>query len=292
MDDVAWTLGRVLKWTTGFFERKGSSSARLDAELLMAHALSIDRVRLYLDLHKPLAPAELKDIRKRVERRGAGEPVAYITGQKAFWTIDLEVDARVLIPRPDTEHLVEHGLKAVESVSTPRIVDVGCGSGCIALSMAHARPDAMIWAMDISDDALDVTKQNIHQLGLSNVEVKHNDLLDGIVETFDLIISNPPYIATGEIEKLMVSVRDYEPVRALDGGPDGLDFYRRLIPQAATLLKPNGHLLLEIGYDQGDRLKQMLVAQIGFENIEVLKDYGGNDRVVKARRTGDMNDAT
>jgi release factor glutamine methyltransferase len=284
MEDTSWTLGRVLKWTTGFFERKGCDSARLDAELLIAHSLSVDRIRLYMDHDKPLAPDELKAIRGLVKRRGEGEPVAYITGSKAFWTIELRVDHRVLIPRPDTEHVVEHSLKALESVPEPRIVDVGCGSGCIALSIASARPDAQVLAIDISADALDVAKENAAHLNLSNVEFRQNDLLENVHGTYDLIVSNPPYIASADIDNLMVSVRDYEPVGALDGGKDGLGFYRRLIPESADLLKPGGHIFFEIGYDQGAALTEMLTRHGGFDSMEIIQDYGGHDRVVKGTR--------
>ena len=285
LNDVQWSVGGVLKWTQEFFERKGSESSRLDAEILMAHALGIDRTRLYMDHNKPLDEEELAGIRRLVKRRGQGEPVAYIVGSKAFWTIDLDVDARVLIPRPETEHLVERALELLKETPDAKVVDVGCGSGCIALSIAASKADAQVWAVDISDDALAVTKHNAHRLGLESVHIQKSNLLETLEGPFDYVLSNPPYIETDTIQTLMTSVKDYEPHGALDGGNDGLDVYRRLVPQAADVLTPGGYLLMEIGSEQGSALKALLDASGSFEDIEVFVDYAQLPRVVQAKRS-------
>ncbi|MCB9541841.1 MAG: peptide chain release factor N(5)-glutamine methyltransferase [Myxococcales bacterium] len=279
-----WTIARVLEWTTGFFRDRGLDSPRLDAELLIADALGIDRMRIYLDHHKPLTPDELTAVRERVRRRGRHEPVAYITGQKGFWSLDLAVDARVLVPRPDTERLVERAIARLEGREAPRVVDVGCGSGAIALAIAHDRPDAQVTGVDRSPDALAVSRQNAATLGLDRVVFREGDLLAGLDGPFDLVASNPPYIPSADIEALMPDVARYEPRAALDGGPDGLDLVRRLIPEAADRLAPGGVLLVEIGHDQGPAARALAEADGRFEDVQIVADYGRRDRVLEATR--------
>lgn len=280
-----WTIARVLEWTIGFFREKGIDQPRLDAELLIADALGVDRMRIYLDHHKPLHPDELTAVRERVRRRGRHEPVAYITGQKGFWTLDLAVDARVLVPRPDTERLVERAIERLKGREAPRIVDVGCGSGAIALALAHERPDATVIGVDRSPDALEVSRHNAAALGLDRVEWRHGDLLAGLDGPFDLVASNPPYIPSADIDALMPDVARYEPRAALDGGPDGLDLVRRLIPEAAARLLPGGALLIEIGHDQGPAARALAEADGRFEAVQIVADYGRNDRVLEATRS-------
>ena len=273
-----WTIERVLNWTRGFFEEKGIEGGRFDAELLMADALQVDRMRLYLDHHKPLSQDELKAIRERVRRRGQREPVAYITGQKGFWSLDLAVDSRVLVPRPETEGLVERALEVIDADKRLRVVDVGCGSGCITLALATERPQIHITGVDISEDALAVARLNAQADALRwNLAKRLLQDVDGV----DVVVSNPIY-SIGRW--LMDDVRLFEPRLALDGGPDGLEVYRALIPQAAQRLNPGGHLLLEIGYDQGPDVAH-LCSQTGlFESVEVFQDLAGLDRVVRAQR--------
>ncbi len=280
-----WTIARVLQWTTGYFEEKDFDTARLDAELLISDALNLDRVSLYVRHHQPLQPEELSEIRERVRRRAANEPVAYITGTRGFWEIDVGVDHRVLVPRPETEHLVERALANIPEGESKRVVDVGCGSGCIALSIAKARPQCDVMGIDISTDALSVARGNAERLSLPGVSWSEGDLLEGQTEPFDLILSNPPYIASAEIEQLMVDVRAFEPRLALDGGADGLDVYRRLVPQAYSRLNEDGLLIVEIGHDQGEAVSALFGAA-GFSEVSVLKDYAGLDRVVSGRAAG------
>lgn len=282
-----WTIERVLAWTTGYFKDKQLDSPRLDAELLIADALDIDRMRIYLDHHKPLQPEELSRIRARVARRGRHEPVAYITGSRGFWTIDLDVDRRVLVPRPDTERLVERALARIAGREAPRVCDVGCGSGAIALAIAHDVADARVIGVDRSADALAVSRANADKLGLgARVEWREGDLLAPVAgePPFDIVASNPPYIPSGDIDRLMPDVARYEPRAALDGGPDGLDIIRRLIPQAADALAPGGALLVEIGHDQGPAARALAEADGRFDEVKIVQDYGRRDRVLEATR--------
>lgn len=284
MSSPAWTIARVLEWTTTFFREKGLDSPRLDAELLIADALGIDRMRIYLDHHKPLLADELVAVRERVKRRGKHEPVAYITGQKGFWSLDLAVDRRVLVPRPDTERLVERALDRLKGRVAPRVVDVGCGSGAIALALAHERPDAEVIGVDRSPAALAVSRANAAALGLDRVRWQEGDLLAGVDGPFDLVASNPPYIPSGDIAGLMPDIVLFEPHSALDGGPDGLDLVRRLIPEAADRLLPGGVLLVEIGHDQGAAVAALAEADGRFEGVAIVADYGRRDRVLEATR--------
>lgn len=280
-----WTIRSVLQWTQSYFKEKTLDTPRLDAELLIGDALKVDRVRLYMDLDRPLTDAELADIRERVRRRGKHEPVAYITGKRGFWKLDLAVDARVLIPRPDTERLVELAVEVLQGREAPRVVDVGTGSGAIALSIAQERPDAAVLAIDVSPDALAAAEANAVTAGLTNVAFARGDVL-GPAQDFrpDVILSNPPYIPSRECETLMPDVRQFEPRLALDGGADGLVIIRKLVAQAGALLPAGGALLFEIGHDQGEAAAALVQADGRFAEVAVVKDYGGKDRVVRAAR--------
>lgn len=280
-----WTIRSVLQWTQSYFKEKNLDTPRLDAELLIGDALKVDRVRLYMDLDRPLTDAELADIRERVRRRGKNEPVAYITGKRGFWKLDLAVDARVLIPRPDTERLVELAVEALQGREAPRVVDVGTGSGAIALSIAQERPDAVVLAIDVSPDALAAAEANAQAAGLTQVTFARGDVLAPAKDFRpDVILSNPPYISSGECETLMPDVRQFEPRLALDGGPDGLVIIRKLVTQAGALLTPGGALLFEIGHDQGESAAAIVQADGRFAQVAVVKDYGGKDRVLRAAR--------
>ena len=281
--EETWTIGRVLTWTTSHFAEKGMESPRLDAELLIADALALTRLQLYTQHDQPLIAPELAAVRERVRRRSRREPVAYITGTRGFWSLDLQVDRRVLIPRPETELLIEKALDFLKPFRQPRIVDVGTGSGCIALTLAKERPDARVLAIDTSPDALAVAAANRDRLELP-VTLQRGDLLQGVEGPFDLIVSNPPYIASAEIAGLMPDVARHEPRLALDGGPDGLVLIRPLIDQAGARLAPGGGLMIEIGHDQGPRLLEILKKDGRFEAEAVHADAAGLPRLATARR--------
>jgi release factor glutamine methyltransferase len=274
----------VLRWTTGRFEKHGIATARLDAELLAAHAFGMARIELYAQFDRPLSATELATYRDLVSRRLAGEPVAYLLGRKEFWSLDLAVDARVLIPRPDSETLVEEALERLTGrTGALRIGDVGTGSGALALALAKERPEAQVFATDLSPDALAVARANAERLGLA-VTFLQGDLAAPLSSEggFDLIVANLPYIPTGEIAGLSADVRS-EPHLALDGGADGLALVRRLVEVAPGLLQPAGCLALEIGAGQAAATAELLAAA-GFGDMRVRRDLGGIDRVVSGVR--------
>lgn len=276
-----WTILRVLTWTEQRFLERGLGTPRLDAQVLLAHVLQKDRVFLYTHFDQPLAPPELAAYRALIQRRLAGEPVAYLVGEKEFRSLELKVDARVLIPRPDTETLVDVALALAGDDG--RVVDIGTGSGAIALALKHERPALDVLAVDRSADAAAVARQNAEKLGLA-IEVVEGDLLAPVADRgpFALIVSNPPYIPSADIAALAVEVRK-EPLAALDGGRDGLDVVRRLIADAPSLLAPGGALALEIGAGQSTAVAALFAADGRYAAAEITKDLGGIERVVAAR---------
>lgn len=283
-----WTILEVLRWTQGRFVKHGIESARLDAELLAAHAFALPRIQLYMQFDRPLVDHELATFRELVRRRLAGEPVAYIVGRKEFWSLDLQVDPRVLVPRPDTETLVEQALdllKAMPEQAGPRrIADIGTGSGALALALKKERPGDDVYAVDVSADALAVATANAERLGLAITFLQGN-LAEPLAPLgrFDLVVSNPPYIASADIEGLSAEVR-CEPRLALDGGADGLRLVRQLAATTLALLEPTGALALEIGAGQAGEVKQMLLGA-GFTQPDCRRDLAGIERVVFAPRT-------
>lgn len=276
---VVWSVLDVIKWTSARFKERGIDTPRLDAELLVAHVLGLPRVQLYVQFDRPLSPTELTALRELIKRRQAGESVAYLIGKKEFWGLDLAVDARVLVPRPDTETLVEEARDRLSQVINPTVADVGTGSGAIALALATLRPDARVLATDISPAALDVARENAARLGLP-VAFAEGDLDAplGAHAPFSLIAANLPYVPSGELGGLPADVRS-EPALALDGGPDGLALVRRLIASAPSLLAPGGVLALEIGAGQAADTAAAL-ARAGLQDVRVRRDLAGIDRVV------------
>ncbi len=283
MSDI-WTIQRILAWTTDFFGQKEIDAPKLEAELLLAHVLGVNRVRLYMEWDRPLSPEELTGYRAVIKRRAMKEPVAYITGERAFWSIELKCDARALIPRNDTETLVEKALDLLAKDSEAVVVDVGTGTGAIGLTLAHERKSITMTLVDISPEALALATENLTALELGErVKVAQSDVLSAIEGPVDLIVSNPPYIADSETDVMGEDVLKFEPRLALFAGKDGFDMIRRLVVEAHGKLRPGGHLLFEIGYRQGPDAAALTKAA-GFEDVLVFKDLGGNDRVVSGRR--------
>lgn len=278
-----WTILEVVQWTIARFTERGIASPRLDAELIVAHAIGCSRLELYLKFDQLLKAEQLAPIRELIKRRQAGEPVAYLTGKKEFWSLDLRVDARVLVPRPDTEAAVEESLARLPATGPARVVDVGTGSGAIALALASSRPDTAVFAVDASRDALAVARANAERLGL-DVKFLEGDLLAPALAhaPFDLIVANLPYVPTGDVAQLAPEVRA-EPLLALDGGPDGLDPIRRLVTDAPAALAPGGALVLELGIGQAAAVAGLARAA-GLEDVRARRDLGGIERVVSARR--------
>jgi release factor glutamine methyltransferase len=277
-----WTVLKVLQWTADYLRDKGVDNGRLDAELMLAEVLDLDRVGLYLNYDRPLNAAELSACRQMVGRRSRREPLQYILGRAEFWSLPFSVDPSVLIPRPDTEILVEEALARVAPEG--RILDVGTGSGAIAVSLAHELPGARVVAIDTSAAALRVAEENAERNGVvGRIEFYQVDLARLPSGPFDLIVANPPYIPKADIAGLMPEVRDFEPVSALAGGEDGLDCYRLLAGQANDCLLPGGWLLVEVGVGQAAAVRE-LFDHAGLAENYCRDDYGGIARVVGGRR--------
>lgn len=275
-----WTTLKLVGWTQDFLARKGVDAPRLTAELLLAHALSCDRVRLYLDFDKPLGEPELARYRELVRRRADGEPTAYLLGKREFHGRAFHVDPRVLVPRPETEHLVEAALAVLPEGG--RALDLCTGSGAVAISLALDRPGARILATDVSEEALAVARENAARLG-AVVEFATGDLWAAVhgEERFHLVVSNPPYIPTKELAGLSREVRR-EPCIALDGGDDGLDVLRRIVAGAPSRLLPGGALCVEM-HESHLEVLPGLCLEAGFASAEARRDLAGLPRLVVAR---------
>ncbi len=278
-----WTPLKLLAWTQPFFAGKGVDAPRLTAELLLAHALGCDRVRLYLDFDKPLGDPELARYRELVKRRAGGEPTAYLTGAREFFGHRLAVDPRVLIPRPETEQVVELALPALPEGGSA--LDLGTGSGALAIALALARPGASVTAVDLSPEALEVARANAAALG-ATVTFLAGDLYGPVAAglRFDVIVSNPPYVPSGELPGLQREVRR-EPRLALDGGADGLDLLRRVVAGAPARLEAGGLLVMEMHESHLESLPALCRAA-GFASAEARRDLAGLPRLTLARMAG------
>lgn len=290
---AAWTIRRLLEWTAGFFTQKQLDAPRLSAELLLSHVLGVPRIRLYTDYERELNEADLARFRDLVKRAAQQEPIGYLTGRAHFFSLELEVGPGVLIPRPETETLVENVLQFVRhqpGFESPRILDLCTGSGCIAAAIAHHLKAATVVASDRDERALEYARRNFERLGLADrITVLQGDLYDALAELvdplpFDLIVANPPYIASAVIPTLDENVRSYEPMAALDGGADGLDPHRRILAGAGERLNPNGRVFLEIAYDQGELAMQIAADATGLTDPRLIKDLGGRHRVFMMTR--------
>lgn len=266
----------------------GLNSPQLDAEVILSHVLNRDKIYLYINRDMELENSILENFFKMIERRKNGEPVQYIVRKQEFMSLDFIVKPGVLIPRGDTEILVEETLENMKEMKNPVIVDVGCGSGAIAVSIAKYRPDALVYAIDKMDTPIRVTEINAEKNGvLDRVHSIKSDLLSSLdkdlYNSIDVLVSNPPYIREKVIPTLMREVKDYEPLVALSGGRDGLYFYREITIQSLKFIKSGGFIAFEIGYDQGEDVINIL-RENGFSNVYCKKDLSGNDRVVTGRR--------
>ncbi len=288
-----WTVQKILTWTITFFTSKHVPDARLSAELLLAHALNCRRIDLYLQFERILTPEERACFREYVTRRARREPVQYIIGETEFRGLPLRVSPAVLIPRPETELLVDSVWEWVQEMGnrSPVIVDIGTGSGCIAIALAHLLPEAQVWAVEKSSAALAVARENAQRHGV-NIHFIEGDVFDRVEQLprpAEVIVTNPPYVAGSEWETLEPEVRDYEPREALVGGPDGLNFYRRLAPVIGNWLGEGGRLFAEIGYGQARAVQEILTqAQL---SVEIRRDYRQIERIVIARKSETVRDA-
>jgi release factor glutamine methyltransferase len=285
-----WTVLRILQWAGGFLKQRGIESPRSAAEILLAHALGTDRVHLYMHHDQPLDKPELARFKALIQRRLQREPVAYIVGRKGFWSLDLDVTPAVLIPRPETERLVEAGLAWLACRAagrTARILDLGTGSGAIVLALASEAGGHRFFASDVSPDAVAVARRNAAAAGVAErVLFFVGDWLRAVrpAPAFDLIVSNPPYVSTHEWAGLQPEIVRYEPRRALDGNADGLRCYRAIVGEAHRYLTPGGALILEIGCDQRQAVQGIAEQSAAYEAYDCLRDYGGHERVVTMRK--------
>ncbi|MFZ0131617.1 MAG: peptide chain release factor N(5)-glutamine methyltransferase [Desulfobacterales bacterium] len=285
-----WTILKLLEWTTSYFTAQAIEGPRAAAEILLAHVLTLERVQLYLRYDQPLMTAELEHFKTLIRRRVRREPVAYITGRREFWSMDLAVSRDVLIPRPETECLVEQALarlSAPGAVDGPHLLDLGTGSGAIILALAAGRPRSLCVATDVSERSLRVAQANARRHELEGrIHFLCGDWLRPLRDRkafFDMIVSNPPYIPSGLIKTLAPEIHAYEPARALDGGEDGLACMRRLIAEAPRFIRPGGYLMLEIGHDQAEAVRRIVTGAGPYEDPVFARDYGGHDRVAALR---------
>lgn len=279
-----WTVQRVIQWTKEHFQKKGLDNPRLEAEILLAHLLGIDRMGLYLNYDRPLKAEELTVYREMIQRRQAGEPPAYIVGSKEFWSLSFAVNPECLIPRPETEHLVEEAVRIGRGLEPPlRVLEIGHGCGAVAIALAKELDQAEIVATDISAGACSLAQENAAAHGVTGrVRFVLGDLFPVGEKPFSLICSNPPYIPTAEVLALAPEVRYYEPLTALDGGEDGLSFFRRIAQGTPAFLVAGGWLLLEMGQGQAPQVEAILKEQ-GFAQIDLIPDYAGIKRVIRAQ---------
>ena len=302
------TIRDILNWAAEYLKSRNIPSDRLDSEVLLSFILNKDRTYLYTNSEKPILPEEHKKFKELIERRGRREPLSYITGEKEFWSLKFKVSRDTLIPRPETEILVQAVLDIIKYPSPPplpigerikvrgiKILDIGTGSGNIAVSIAKESPEFHVFTVDKSNSALSVAKENaiIHNVA-GRITFLKGDLCipfnppsppfvkGGKEGLFDIIVSNPPYIPTGDIEGLMPEVRDWEPRWALDGGKDGLEIVRKIIKDAPLFLKSKGFLAMEIGFGQSEEVSRIISETDKFHNIKTIKDLSGIERVVTA----------
>jgi len=288
-----WTIIKILSWTESYFQKQSIDSPRLTAEILLSHCLGIKRLDLYLQFDRPLHQDELTLFKELIKRRIQKEPVAYITGEKGFFDSDFKVDSGVLIPRPDTETLVEQVLKVLsaekDSCGAKSILELGTGSGAIIISLAKEYSEHSYYATDVSCAAIKVAKKNACRIVGDKICFVLSSWFSSIVEkpVFDMIISNPPYIPSKDIKSLQPEIKKFEPLLALDGGEDGFDSYRLILNNAHSYLQPGGMILFEIGFDQKKGMEDILSRYPQYETADFVKDLAGHDRVAIIKKSID-----
>lgn len=281
------TIAEVLHEALTVLGEAGSPTPRLDAEVLLADCLQIDRLMFFTHPEQTVTPDAVTRFQARIARRIKGEPISYIVGMKEFWSSPFQITPAVLIPRPETEVLVEEAL-AVMSECTGKIwqvLDIGTGSGAIAVALAVERNDVRITATDLSREALNIAAANAKRNGVRDrIKFFQGNLFDSVTGQFDLIVSNPPYISRADFDLLPAGIRNFEPRGALLAGEEGTEVHRELIDRSAAFLRSGGWLLMEMGEDQGARLRTYLIEKGGYDTVGIRNDYGGAERVIKARR--------
>ncbi len=288
---VPVTAREASRTSAEYLRKAGIATARLDAEVLLRHVLGMEQTDFYLSMDEAMDGTDEREFHKLLSRRAGREPVAYITGHKEFWSLDFIVTPQVLIPRPETELLVELALKLsmpIAATSRRKILDLGTGSGAIAVSLAKDLPQARVCAADISAGAIEVARLNARRHGVEErMDFFSGDLFEPVTEEregYDLIVANPPYIRSGDLAGLAPEIREWEPATALEGGADGLLYYRRIIAAAGDYLKSGGSILLELGDAMGEAVARLFADAGGFEPAQVYRDYAGQERVIVAAK--------
>ena len=285
-----WTVRSTLEWMRGYLERHGDEHPRLSAEWLMCAATGFSRIEVYMNYDRPLDAGELSILREGVKRRGAGEPLQYVTGEMPFRHIVLKCAPGVLIPRPETEILVDCVLEYIDKQDGPQhVLEIGTGTGCISLSIAGERPGTTVVATDISPDAIALATRNREALGCEDVvEIVHTDIAEGVEgadkAAFDVLVSNPPYIPSAIVDTLPCEVGSFEPRLALDGGLDGLDVFHRIVQTAKDALREGGLMAFELHEDCLQLAAQDQQVNEHFQDIRIVKDLTGRDRILLAIR--------
>ncbi|MHC5086923.1 MAG: peptide chain release factor N(5)-glutamine methyltransferase [Planctomycetota bacterium] len=286
-----WTIKKLLEWVTGYFDEKGVDAPRLSAELLLCHVVGLERIQLYTLYDRVVDGQPLAQLRALVKRASEHEPIAYLVGRCEFYSLPLTITPDCLIPRPETENLVEKAISFLRSRSgAQHVLDLCTGSGCIAAAIAKNVTDVQVVATDISDAALKVAAENIEKLKLGDtVKLLCGDLFDPIIDglddgRFDVVVSNPPYVSKAEYDELDKNVKEYEPPGALLAGTDGLDVYKRITEKVDDFLKPDGVLMMEIGYAQGPAVGELLENAAVFKAVTIEKDFANNDRIAIATK--------
>ena len=279
-----WRVIDLLNWGEQYFTDNGFDNPRKEIEILIQDILECSRVNLYLRFEEPLSKIQLAKLRDWIQRRKNREPTQYITGNAGFYNLILNVTPDVLIPRPESERLVEILLETIDKKSNISILDIGTGSGCLALALGKELPNAKVTGIDKSIEAVEIAKLNAESLHIKNAKFLQMDILtDQIKGEYDILISNPPYIPKAEIESLMQDVKEFEPLSALTDLANGLTFYHKISEISPTIVKPNGWLFLEVGLGEHPKKVLQLFSNEKFKNVELIKDYNDDDRVLRAK---------
>ncbi len=282
-----WTILSLIEWGTQYLKERNFEDARLNIELLLSHTLHLKRIDLYTSFDRPLNATELADFKAALQRRLKHEPLQYILGETEFMGIPLYVDSSVLIPRPETEELVQKALEWIKRLDRPRldVLDIGTGSGNIPIALDRFSSNTHVTSIDVSEKALEVAERNVERNGCSRIELKQLDVFSDVLpgRMFDVIIANPPYVSAGEFRTLAPEVRDFEPVAATTDNADGFRFIRRICSLASEKLNPGGILLMEVAYNQGAEATR-IASEAGLVEVEVFADFAGHQRMLQGRR--------
>ncbi|MCF7889602.1 peptide chain release factor N(5)-glutamine methyltransferase [Candidatus Bipolaricaulota bacterium] len=275
-----WTVKEILDWTRDYFKGAGVERSRLEAEQLLAHTLDVDRIQLYMNPDRPLDDKELNNFRPLVKERKSGQPLQYITGQVSFMGLSLKIDNRALIPRPETEEMTEEILGEFRDYEDVKVLDLGTGSGAIAIALARFLVEPNVTAIDNSPEALELAKENARRNDLEKeIEFRHSNWFSEVSENYDVIVSNPPYVPSAKLEELKEEIKDHEPTEALDGGEEGTREIKNILDQVEGYLSEGGAVFLEIGHDQGGEIKNYAAAQ-NLSEVRLIEDSQGTDRIL------------